>query len=74
MTQRSTSDGFLTDYCDGSFFKSHPLFSVCPHALQIIAYFDELEICNPLGSHSGIHKLHMYICAYDNQYLVGQIL
>lgn len=39
-----------------SVFK-HPLFSCDPHALQIIAYYDELEVVNPLGSHVKVHKL-----------------
>ena len=26
-------------------------FSQDPHALQIIAYYDEVELCNPLGTH-----------------------
>ena len=32
-------------------------FSHYDNALQIIAYFDELEICNPLGSHVKRHKV-----------------
>ena len=51
------SDGYLSDYCDGYFFKNHQIFGTRPNALQIILYFDELEVCNPLGSHSGVHKL-----------------
>lgn len=51
------SDDYLSDFCDGSLFKNHPLFQTHPDALQLIIYFDELEVCNPLGSHSGIHKL-----------------
>ena len=51
------SDNFLADFCDGSLFKSHSFFQVHPSGLQLIIYFDELEVCNPLGSHSGIHKL-----------------
>ena len=38
-------------------FKSHPLFKEDPLALQIIAYYDDVEVCNPLGSHRGINKL-----------------
>ena len=34
-------------------------YSRDPHALQIIAYFDELEVCNPLGSHVKKHKLRL---------------
>ena len=49
----------LGDFCDGSLYKMHPLFSAQPFALQIILYFDELEVCNPLGSSAKVHKLGM---------------
>ena len=42
---------------DGSLFKAHPLFSSDVHALQIIAYYDEMEIVNPIGSYVKKHKL-----------------
>jgi len=48
---------FLEDYCDGEIFATHPLFSLHSNALQIFLYFDELEVCNPLGSKTKIHKL-----------------
>jgi hypothetical protein len=51
------SDGLLSDFCDSEAYKNHPLFKRYPRALQIILYFDELEICNPLGSKSNKHKL-----------------
>ena len=38
-------------------YKSHPLFSVDPYALQIIGYYDDLEVVNPLGSYIKKHKL-----------------
>ena len=37
------------DFCDGEFFKSHPLFSVHCNSLQLQLYYDNVEICNPLG-------------------------
>lgn len=43
--------------CDGSVYKTHPLFSQDNSAIQIIAYFDEVELCNPLGSSTKKHKL-----------------
>lgn len=56
----------MEDYCDGSQFKQHPLFSNEPHSLQIMLYYDEVEVCNPLGSSAKIHKLGvfqlMYVC------------
>ena len=43
-----SSKYYLADFCDGTLYKSHP----DPHALQIIAYYDYLEIVNPLGSYT----------------------
>jgi len=45
------------EFCDGQGFKNHPLFSMHNNALQIFLYFDEVEICNPLGSKVKIHKI-----------------
>ncbi len=36
--------------CDGSVFKNYFIFKMDKTALQIIAYFDKIELCNPLGS------------------------
>ena len=47
----------FNDMCDGSVFKEHPVFSHSAHAIEIIAYYDEIELCNPLGSHTKVHKL-----------------
>ena len=38
-------------------FKSHPLFSSDPYALQLIVYYDEVETVNPIGSYVKKHKL-----------------
>ena len=43
--------------CDGSQFKSHPLCKNDKNALQIVAYYNELEVCNPLGAAAKVHKL-----------------
>ena len=47
----------MEDFCDGKTFKLHPLYSLHQKALQIFFYFDELELCNPLGSKTKTHKL-----------------
>lgn len=57
MRGHQRSDGLLSDYCDGSVYKSHPLFSQNHQGLQIIAYYDDVEVCNPLGSKAKKHKL-----------------
>lgn len=51
------STGYLNDLRDGDFFKTHEIFSKYPTALQFVIYYDELEVCNPLGSKNKIHKL-----------------
>ena len=51
------SNDKLGDFCDGTAYKVHPLFSNDPQGLQIIGYYDELEIVNPLGSYVLKHKL-----------------
>lgn len=55
--QRIHADGLIEDFCDGALFTHHPLFSQDPYALQLVAYYDEVEICNPLGAHVKKHKL-----------------
>ena len=53
-----SSGSSLYDFCDGQEFCEHPLFSNDLSALQIIAYYDDIEVCNPLGSSSKKHKGH----------------
>ena len=47
----------LRDYCAGLLYKSHPLFCSEENALQIIGYYDEVEVVNPIGSYVSRHKL-----------------
>ena len=47
----------LNDMCDGSVFKNHPIFLFDKQAFQLIAYYDEVELCNPLGSYTKKHKI-----------------
>ena len=55
------NDDFLEDFCDGKKYITHPFFSsTYKLTLQLILYFDELEICNPLGSSRKKHKLGRY--------------
>lgn len=49
----------MRDFCDGDLFSpgGHPLFSTNPKALQILLYYDDFEIANPLGAKATIHKI-----------------
>lgn len=58
------SDDLIGDFCDAEACKSHPLFSRDPQALQILLYYDDLEVANPLGSHTKVHKLGRKWCRY----------
>lgn len=61
MNGHGSTDDIMRDFCDGKAFKTHPLFSTKINALQILFYFDDVEVCNPLGSKRKIHKLSMFI-------------
>ena len=52
-----STDGVLRDYCDGTEYVKHPLASLDPQFLQLFLYYDDLEVCNPIGSKCIIHKL-----------------
>ena len=57
MNPHASDDGLLHDFCDGESFKHHPLFGTDQFALQLLLYYDDLEVCNPLGSRANKHKL-----------------
>lgn len=57
FVQPADKNGLYQDFCDGSYYKNHPLFSKNQNALQIQLFFDEFETANPLGSKHGIHKV-----------------
>ena len=64
--QRFCRDGYFFDVCDGECFKNNEIFQEHPDALQIILYHDEVEICNPLGTHTGKHKVDLYYYTLGN--------
>lgn len=37
-------------------YANHPLFARDPKAIQILLYYDECEVVNPLGSKTSKHK------------------
>ena len=64
--KRIRNDNKMEDFCDGALYENHPIFSTDPLALQIIAYYDEVELCNPLGTHIKRHKLGMVFFSLGN--------
>ena len=57
MQGHSRSDELLEDFCDAEVYAQHSLYSKFPHALQMMFYYDDVEVCNPIGSRTKIHKL-----------------
>ena len=62
-----------TIYCDipdGEVMRTHPGLTVAQEgsdaSLAVILYYDDLEVCNPLGAFHGIHKLGMFYWALVN--------
>lgn len=58
--------GFLCDICDGSIYKDHTIFQQDPKGLQLMLYFDDVEICNPLGKGAGTHKVGLFYYTVGN--------
>ena len=57
LNPHNAGNEHYSDFCNGSHFKTHPLFSADPYALQVVGYYDELEIVNPIGSYVKKQKL-----------------
>ena len=68
-TGHQSQSGYYEDFCDGEVFKSHPLYSLHCDGLQLFLYFDEVEICNPLGSKRKKHKLGKLIAYMSSKCL-----
>lgn len=57
-----SKDGYLRDVAGGTFCTcEHPIFSQDKKALQVIGYDNDLEVANPLGSKTKIHKVGKYM-------------
>lgn len=53
----------IKDISDGAVAKDNAMLRD-PEALKLVLYYDDIEICNPLGSKKKKHKLGECICAY----------
>ena len=63
---RQCKEGVLYDICDGECLKGNPIFQQNTNGLQIVIYHDEVDVCNPLGSHVGKHKIDLYYYTLAN--------
>lgn len=65
-SETESNNGILASFIDGQHFKNHPFFQKYKHAIRLQLYYDELEIVNPLGSKTGIHKLGVFYYTIQN--------
>lgn len=65
---RVSNTSILRDICDGERFKEDIFFQENRGALQIIVYTDDLEVTNPLGTHTKKHKMTMFYFVIGNIY------
>jgi len=52
--------GFSYDVCDGTFVKEHPLYLGDKNFLKFMLFCDDMEITNPIGSHTKVHKITIW--------------
>ena len=60
----------VADFCDETYFSNHVIFKEKLAALQVCLYYDDVEVCNPLSSRRGKHKLgsvynSLHLCVYS---------
>ena len=60
----SQNENVLSDFCDGTIFQNHELFSNDPAALQILLYFDDINLSNPLTNK--VHKITLFYYQLGN--------
>ena len=61
-----STDEILRDICDGSKVNSSPFFSGDEKTLQIILYFDEFTVVNPLGTKVKKNKIAAFYMLLGN--------
>lgn len=55
-----------THFVDGDVYKNNSFFQNNSNAIQLQLFFDEFEVCNPLGSKTGIHKIGAFYFVINN--------
>ena len=65
-TPALSSEGVYYDICDGYFYRYDPYFQMHKNGLIIILYHDDLEVCSPLESNAGTHKVDMFCYTIGN--------
>lgn len=62
----NTNSESITSFRDTNTYKNSTFFQSHPNAIRINLYYDDIEICNPIGSRSSFHKLAMLYFTIQN--------
>lgn len=65
-SEEPSKTGLIESYLDSENFKNHPFLQKFKDVIRLKLYYDELEVVNPLGSKTGIHKLGEFYHQIDN--------
>lgn len=65
-TENSSNTSSFKSYLDTEEYKTSEYFKKYPNALRINLYYDEVELANPIGSKSGIHKVGVLYFTVQN--------
>jgi len=65
-SETRSDDGVLRSYLDGYRSQTHSLVVRYPRIIRIQLYWDDVEVVNPLGSKTTIHKLAAFYFSIQN--------
>lgn len=70
LNPRSNNKNVIADFSDGQFHKSSALLSndSTNPALQILMFYDEFQVANPIGTHQTNHKICGFYYVLGNLY------
>ena len=60
-SHKSPTNQLLFDICDGNLFEENSILQQNDQALQIIGYYDELTLTNPLMSRAKKYKMGNFV-------------
>ncbi|CAB4034289.1 Hypothetical predicted protein [Paramuricea clavata] len=64
--EKTSPPGYLRGFQDGQQYQQHGIFKTHPKALRLQLFYDDVEVTNPLGSKTGIHKLGLFYYTIQN--------
>lgn len=65
-TDIKVNNNAYTHFVDGDIYKNNSFFQNNSNAIQLQLFFDEFEVCNPLGSKTSIHKIGAFYFVINN--------